>query len=220
MTPSLSVSVTTRRWSSIESAERIELFFGIGASFDLSYTAYGNLGNFKNQGTSLWNVFPYPGLKSLTTVCRSPLRFIELFPQRRTLSAINKRLATVGSWQYLRRSTFHRRACSVHSTGVLARTPLLRFAADLLYYNKLYNNWTPTTKSAICVESRWRKPVHNKSTTYRSNRVRTISLCTARFKWKSLSRGSICNRWYMQTVGLNPSLQLYLKTHTNYNIQR
>ena len=53
----LSVSVTSR--SSIETAERIELIFGTGASFRLSYTVLKeNSGNSKNKGTSLWNFVP------------------------------------------------------------------------------------------------------------------------------------------------------------------
>jgi len=50
------LSVTSQ--SSIKSDERINVVFGIEASFDQSYTAfYANLGIYKNKGTSLWN-FP------------------------------------------------------------------------------------------------------------------------------------------------------------------
>jgi len=55
-------SVTSR--SSIETDERIGLVFGMGASFDLSYTVlYGNSCTFKNKGTSLWNFAPNFGLR-------------------------------------------------------------------------------------------------------------------------------------------------------------
>ena len=50
----LSVSVTNR--SSTKTAQWIELIFGTGASFHLSYTvSYGNSGNSKNKGSSLWD---------------------------------------------------------------------------------------------------------------------------------------------------------------------
>ena len=58
----LSVSVTGRR--SIETAERIELVFGMGASFQPSYSVLtGNSAHSKNKGTSLWNVVPNSGLR-------------------------------------------------------------------------------------------------------------------------------------------------------------
>ena len=48
----------------VETAKRIELGFGIGAFFDISYTVlHGNLGTFKNKGTSLWNFVPNSGLR-------------------------------------------------------------------------------------------------------------------------------------------------------------
>jgi len=48
------LSVTSR--SSIETAERIELVFGTGVSFHLSYTVLkGISGISKNKGASLWN---------------------------------------------------------------------------------------------------------------------------------------------------------------------
>jgi len=54
------LSVTSQ--SSIETAERIELF-GRGASFDPSYTVFRrNSGIFKNEGTSLWNFVTNSGL--------------------------------------------------------------------------------------------------------------------------------------------------------------
>jgi len=46
--------------------ERIELVFGMGASFHLSYTVLkGNSGISKNKGTSLWNFGPNFGLRKL-----------------------------------------------------------------------------------------------------------------------------------------------------------
>ena len=55
-------SVTSR--CPIETAQRIELVFGLGASLDLSYTVLGgNSGISKNSGTSLWNVAPNSGLR-------------------------------------------------------------------------------------------------------------------------------------------------------------
>jgi len=51
------MSVTSRY--SMETAERIELVFGTGASFHLSYTVVlkGNSGISINQGTFLWKYF-------------------------------------------------------------------------------------------------------------------------------------------------------------------
>jgi len=58
----LSVSVTSRL--SIETAERIELVFGMGASFQPSYSVLtGNSAHSKNKGTSVWNVVPNSGLR-------------------------------------------------------------------------------------------------------------------------------------------------------------
>jgi len=52
----LCLSVTSR--SSIETAERIELVFGMRASFHPSYTVLKrNSVISKNKGTSLWNFF-------------------------------------------------------------------------------------------------------------------------------------------------------------------
>ena len=53
---SVSVSVTSR--GSVETAERIELVYGMGAPFRLSYTVLkGNSGISKNKGTFLWNFY-------------------------------------------------------------------------------------------------------------------------------------------------------------------
>jgi len=49
--------------SSVETDEQIELVFGTGASFHLSYTALKrNSGIFKNNGTFLWNFVQNSGL--------------------------------------------------------------------------------------------------------------------------------------------------------------
>jgi len=57
----LCLSVTSR--CSIETAERIELGFGMLASFHPSYTVLkGNSVIFKNKGTSLWNFVLNSGL--------------------------------------------------------------------------------------------------------------------------------------------------------------
>jgi len=46
--------------------ERIDLVFGMGAFFHLSYTVLkGNSGISKNKGTSLWNFVPNCGLRKL-----------------------------------------------------------------------------------------------------------------------------------------------------------
>ena len=59
----LSVSVFVTSRCSIKMAERIELVFGMGASFHLSHTVLkGNSGVFKNKGTSLWNFVTGSGL--------------------------------------------------------------------------------------------------------------------------------------------------------------
>ena len=68
----LSVSVTSR--SSIETDERIELIFGKGASFHLSYTVLKeNSGNSKNKGTFLWNFVPNFGISIVETCHRLKL---------------------------------------------------------------------------------------------------------------------------------------------------
>jgi len=59
---SVSVSVTSR--SSTKTAERIELVFGMRASFHPSYTVLkGNSVISKNKGTSLWNFVLNSGLR-------------------------------------------------------------------------------------------------------------------------------------------------------------
>ena len=56
------LSVTSR--SSIETTERIELVFGMGASFHLSYNVLkGSTGKSQINGTSLRNSVPNSGLK-------------------------------------------------------------------------------------------------------------------------------------------------------------
>jgi len=58
---SVRLSVTSR--CSIETAERIELVFGMRASFNPSYTVLkGNVIS-KNKGTSLWNFVLNSGLR-------------------------------------------------------------------------------------------------------------------------------------------------------------
>ena len=52
----LCLSVISR--SSIETAERIELTFGLGASLHLSYTVFKKFGYLQNKGTSLRNFVP------------------------------------------------------------------------------------------------------------------------------------------------------------------
>jgi len=61
----LRLSATSR--CSIETAERIELVFGVGSSFRLSYTVLQrNSGVSKNKDTTLWNfVRPYSGLHKI-----------------------------------------------------------------------------------------------------------------------------------------------------------
>ena len=54
----VSVCLSVTSWRSIKSSKRINLVFGMGASFDQSYTVFsGNSGIYKNKGTSLWNFF-------------------------------------------------------------------------------------------------------------------------------------------------------------------
>jgi len=58
----LCLSVTSR--CSVETDGRIGLLFGMGASFDLSYTVLkGNSVISKNKGTSLWNFVLNSGLR-------------------------------------------------------------------------------------------------------------------------------------------------------------
>jgi len=65
----LCLSVTSR--CSNETAERIELGFGVGVFYYLSYTVLkGNSGISKNQGISVWNFVPNSGL---TKFCHSIL---------------------------------------------------------------------------------------------------------------------------------------------------
>jgi len=53
--------------SSIETAEWIELVFGTGAAFHLSYSVLKwNSGIFKNNGTSPWNFVQNSGLRKLS----------------------------------------------------------------------------------------------------------------------------------------------------------
>jgi len=81
---SVCVSVTGR--SSIEKVKRIELGFGVGAPFDLSYTVLNeNWCISKNNGTSLWNCVPNSGLReNLASVYRSSKRVIDLARERWT----------------------------------------------------------------------------------------------------------------------------------------
>ena len=66
---SVCLSVTSR--SSVETAERIELVFGMGASFHPSYNVLkGNSVISKNKGTSLWNFSQTPDLENFATVYR------------------------------------------------------------------------------------------------------------------------------------------------------
>ena len=58
---SVCLSVTSR--CSIEMDGRIELVFGMQASFDQFYTVLsGNSGSYKNKGTSFWNFVQNSGL--------------------------------------------------------------------------------------------------------------------------------------------------------------
>ena len=64
LAPCLRLSATSR--CSSETAERIELVFGMESSFRLSYTVLQrNSGIFKNKDTSLWNFVPYSGLQKI-----------------------------------------------------------------------------------------------------------------------------------------------------------
>ena len=66
---SVCLSVTSR--SSVETAERIELVFGMGALFHPSYNVLkGNSVISKNKGTSLWNFSQTPDLENFATVYR------------------------------------------------------------------------------------------------------------------------------------------------------
>ena len=59
----IELRLVTASRNSIETAERIELVFGTGASFRPSYTVLtGNSAVSKNNGTSLWNFVPNSGL--------------------------------------------------------------------------------------------------------------------------------------------------------------
>jgi len=61
---SVCLSVTSR--CSIETAERIELCFGIGAYFHRSYTVLkGNSSISRSKGTSVWNIVSNSGLRKL-----------------------------------------------------------------------------------------------------------------------------------------------------------
>jgi len=122
---SVCLSVTSR--CSIEVVGRIELVFGMEASFDQFYAVFsGNSGMYKNKGTSLWNFFVNSGLKKI-----SPRPIID----RRTCYQLSSRKvdaprvinwAVVGqlSWQYLRAPTLdhyslsHRSSSAVYSTIV------------------------------------------------------------------------------------------------------
>ena len=54
------VCVTSQ--SSIETAEQVQLVFGMGASFDLSYTVISKFGYPQNRSTSPRNFAPNSGL--------------------------------------------------------------------------------------------------------------------------------------------------------------
>ena len=72
----LSVSVCHKSCS-VEMAKGIELVFGMGACFHLSYTVLKrNSSTFKDKGTSLWNFVPDSGL--FASVYRSSKRVIDL----------------------------------------------------------------------------------------------------------------------------------------------
>ena len=86
-------SVTSRYC--IETTGRIELVFGIKASFHLSYTVLpGNSGISKNKGTSLWNFVSNSGLKKI-----SPQQVDRVVNITRRRSSLRITLATVyASW--------------------------------------------------------------------------------------------------------------------------
>jgi len=77
----LCLSVTSR--SSVETAERIELGFGTGASTVLK----GNLGIHNNKGTFLWNFYLYSGLRKFRNGISIVERAISLARGRWTLRA-------------------------------------------------------------------------------------------------------------------------------------
>jgi len=101
-------SVTSR--SHVEMAERIELVFGMGASFHVSYTELkGNSGIYKNKSTSLWNFAQTPDLEDFATAYRSSKRVISLARERwekvDAQSMINWTVVSQLSRQYLRALT-------------------------------------------------------------------------------------------------------------------
>ena len=74
---SVSVSVTSR--CSIEMDRRMELFYGIQASFDESYTALkANSGIYRIKDTSFWNFVRNSGLDNFALTYRSSKRVIDL----------------------------------------------------------------------------------------------------------------------------------------------
>jgi len=117
-----SVSVTSR--SSIETAERIELVFGMRASFHPSYTVLkGNSVISKNKGTSLWNFVLISGLRKF----RHGISIVETCYQHSwrkvdTQSVINWTVVGQLSRLYLRAPTLdhyslsHRSSSAVYGT--------------------------------------------------------------------------------------------------------
>ena len=115
-------SVTSR--SSTKTAERIELVFGIWASFHPSYTVLkGNSVIFKNKDTSLWNFVLNSGLRKF----RDGISIVETCYQLSSRkvdapSVINWAVVGQLSWQYLRAPTLdhhslsHRSSSAVYST--------------------------------------------------------------------------------------------------------
>ena len=86
--PSVRRSVSVKSRSSTETAERIELVFGVGASFHLSYTLLtGNSSVSKNKGTSLWNLVPNSGFRKFRHGIWIFERAINLARERWTLRA-------------------------------------------------------------------------------------------------------------------------------------
>ena len=80
--PCLCLSVTSR--CSTKTAERIGLVFGMGASFDQSYTVLkGNSCTFKNKGTSLWNFASNSGLRKFRHSKSSVYRWYPQLVHRR-----------------------------------------------------------------------------------------------------------------------------------------
>ena len=133
--------VTSR--SSVETAERIELFFCMEAFSDLSYSVLQeNSDIYKNKGTSLWDCVPNSGLRKF----RHSISIVETCYQLSSRkvdaqSVINWTVVGQLSWQYLPATLDHcslsqRLSCSVYST-----IPSRGLISDRRYEYLRYQNW-------------------------------------------------------------------------------